>query len=127
MENQDKKILLVEDDPLILQIYKSRLQRAGFEVSSITSGGGVLERLKNEEFDLVLLDMVLPEESGFEILRKIYQKEGLKKTKVLVLSNIGEKTKVDKAFNMGVAGYLIKAHYTPSEVVNKIKELMNKD
>ncbi len=119
-----KKILLVEDDPLILQIYRSSLEKAGFEVGSITSGGGVLDRLKSEKFDLVLLDMVLPEESGFEILRKIQEKGEMEKTKILILSNIGEKSKVEKALNMGATGYLIKAHYTPSEVVGEIEKLI---
>ncbi len=124
MGSLDKKILLVEDDPLILQIYESRLQKAGFEVSSVTSGGRVLDQLENEKFDLVLLDMVLPEESGFEVLRKLQEKGKTKEVKVLVLSNIGEKSKVEKALNMGATGYLIKAHHTPSEVVRKIRELI---
>ncbi len=124
MEKLKKKILLVEDDPLILQIYKNRLVKAGFEVVSVSSGEEVMGKLRNERFDMVLLDIVLPEKSGFEILRKMKEDGELEKTKTLILSNIGEKEKVERALNMGVVDYLIKAHHTPSDVVSKIEEII---
>lgn len=124
MPKQQKKILLVEDDALIVQIYKGQLEKEGCEVQSVSSGDRALRRFEKEDFDLVLLDLVLPEKSGFEVLRDMKKKDLLEKTKVVVLSNLGEKEKVEKAMNLGAVSYLIKAHFTPPEVVDKIKEIL---
>lgn len=115
--------MLVEDDSLIIRIYKGQLEESGFEVDSVSNGGRVLSRLREEEFDLVLLDLVLPEKTGFEVLRKI-KEEGLEKVKVLVLSNLGQKKKIEKAMNLGAVDYLVKAHFTPTEVTAKVKEVL---
>lgn len=117
------KILLVEDDKLISNIYKASLEKAGHEVDTLSKGSKVKNKLKGGEYDLLLLDIVLPEMNGFEVLREIDPsvKEDLK---ILVLSNLGQKEKIEKALNLGAGQYMIKAHYTPKEVVAKIREIM---
>jgi len=124
MPNSKKKILLVEDDSLIVEIYTTRLKEAGFEIESEPDGESAIRKLKEKEFDLVLLDIVLPNLTGFELLEKIRNKEKLKNVKVLILSNLGQKTDVEKAERLGAIKYLIKAHYTPSEVVEEIKKIL---
>ena len=124
MDAKKKKILLVEDDLLIVEIYTTRLKEAGFEIESEVDGESAIRKLKEKDFDLVLLDIVLPNLTGFEFLEKIRNNEKLKNVKVLILSNLGQKTDVDKAERLGAIKYLIKAHYTPSEVVEEIKKIL---
>lgn len=119
-----KKILLVEDDLFIADIYSTKLSEAGFKVEIIKNGGKVLEKLRKEKPDLLLLDIVLPEFSGWEILREIKKDQNLKDLKIIILSNLGQKEEVEKGLEFGAAKYLIKAHYTPSQVVEEIKEVL---
>ena len=124
MDTKKKKILLVEDDSFIIEIYTTRLEEAGFEIESALDGESAIRRLKEKEFDLVLLDIVLPNLTGFEFLERIRNKEKLKNVKVLVLSNLGQKTDVNKAEKLGAIKYLIKAHYTPSEIAEEVKKIL---
>lgn len=120
-----KRILLVEDDPLIVEIYTTQLENAGFEVESATDGDMAFEKAKEKKFDLVILDIVLPYATGFEVLRKIRNQDELKKLKVLVLSNLSQKSDMEMAKNLGISKYLVKAHYTPKEVVEQIKKILS--
>lgn len=115
-----KTILFAEDDPLLIEIYTQKLKESGFSIEVAERGEDVLRRLKEKKFDLLLLDIVLPEFSGWEILEKIRAQEEFKDLKVIILSNLGQKSDVEKGLKMGAAKYLIKAHYTPSEVVKEI-------
>jgi len=119
-----KKILLVEDDPLIIKIYSSRLEQDGFEVEVASRGNEVIRKLKEQKYDLVLLDLVLPELTGFEILEKIRKEKEFSDLKVLVLSNLGEKENISKANRFGVVDYLVKARYTPREVVEEVNRVL---
>lgn len=122
--SEAKKILLVEDDPLIIEIYTTKLRETNFEVETAVDGEKALKKIKAGGFDLLVLDIVLPELTGFEILEKIRKDKELKDLKIIVLSNLGQKTDIEKAQKFGVAKYLIKAHYTPSEVVGEIEKLL---
>lgn len=119
-----ESILLVEDDPFLVEIYTTKLKKAGFKVKVAESGGAALSSLKSEKPDLLILDIVLPEIEGWEILRSIKEEPKLRNLKVVILSNLGQKEEVEKGLKLGAAKYLIKAHYTPSEVVEEIKKLI---
>ena len=119
-----KRILLVEDDPLIIEIYTTKLQEAGFKVEAANNGAQAVKMLKQEKFDLLILDIVLPELTGFEVLRKIKKDPKLKNLKIIMLTNLGQKTDIEKAQNLQVDRYLIKAHFTPSEVVEEIEKIL---
>ena len=123
-EKKTKRILLVEDDPLISRIYATSLERAGLEVDTLISGAKVVDEIREKDYDLLLLDLVLPEKNGFEVLRDIHRENLGGKVKILVLSNLGQKEKIEKALEMGAGQYLIKAHYTPREVVEKITAIL---
>jgi len=123
-----KQILLVEDDPFLIDIYTTKFKEEGFSVEVANDGEEGLRKLGNEEkFDLLILDIVLPHVDGWEILKKIkstphqYGGGGLK---IVILSNLGQKGEVEKGLKLGATKYLIKAHYTPSEVVEEIKEVL---
>ena len=128
-----KTILFVEDDPFLIDIYKTKLNAAGFNVEIATGGESALEKIKDRNLakkrkgvwpDLVVLDIVLPQIDGWEILGKIKKDEKLKDIKVLILSNLSQKAEVEKGLSLGATKYLIKAHYTPSEVVEEIKKIL---
>ena len=122
-----KNILLVEDDLFLIDIYSTKLKMAGFSVDVATDGETAIKKLNEETPDLLVLDIVLPKVDGWEILEKIQsQKSEIKKLedlKIIVLSNLGQKEEVEKGLKLGATKYLIKAHYTPSDVVEEIKEI----
>jgi CheY-like chemotaxis protein len=117
-------IILVEDDPFLIDIYKQKFENAGFEVRIVKNGGKVLEALAQSKPDLLLLDIVLPEVAGWEILAKIKAEPSYKDIKVVILSNLGQKEEVEKGLQMGATKYLIKSQFKPSEVVEKVNEIL---
>jgi len=133
-----KTILLVEDDPFLIDIYTTKLKESGFSADVATSGDEGLKKLREKKFDLLVLDIVLPKIDGWEILEKLkteLPKEAkvkmrtkfsspIKNLKIIILSNLGQKEEVEKGLRLGANKYLIKAHYTPSEVVEEIKEVL---
>jgi len=123
-----KSILLVEDDPFLIDIYTTKLKESGFSIEIATSGEEGLKKLREKKFDLLVLDIVLPKIDGWEILEKIKEQraksKNLKGLKIIVLSNLGQKEEVEKGLRLGAEKYLIKAHYTPTEVVEEIKQLL---
>jgi len=121
-----KSILLVEDDPFLIDIYTTKLKESGFGVEVASDGESALRKVKEKEPDLVILDIVLPQLDGWEILRQIKSDPKLKNIKIIILSNLGQKEEVEKGVELGAVKYLIKAHYTPSQVVEEIKEIYGK-
>lgn len=119
-----KNILLVEDDPFLIDIYNQKLKESGFNVFVAVDGEECLKKLEENVPDLMLLDIVLPSIDGWEILRKMSKSDALKNIKVIILSNLSQKEEVEKGIKLGAAKFLIKSHYTPSEVVEEIKKII---
>jgi len=117
-----KKILLVEDDLFLIDIYKKKFEKSGFEVKVAETGKKALKIAKELKPDLVLLDIVLPEMAGWEVLKK------LKKTnpnlKVVFLTNLSQRSEVDKGLKLGAEKYIIKSQHTPSDVVKQVKKII---
>lgn len=122
--NNMKKILLVEDDPFLLDIYKTKFQEEGFSVQVAEDGEKALKMVGEDMPDILLLDIVLPSMDGFEFLKEIKSNDKLKNIRIVLLSNLGQKNEVEKGVALGADKYLIKAHYTPSEVVKEIKKIL---
>ena len=123
-----KQILLIEDDPFLIDIYTTKLKEGGFSVEVATGGEEGLRKLRERSFDLLVLDIVLPRIDGWKVLEEI-KNQGLKDKdpkdlKIIVLSNLGQKEEVEKGLKLGATKYLIKAHYTPSEVVEEIRKII---
>lgn len=118
-----KTILFVEDDPFLIDIYSAKLKEAGFEIEIAKDGEECLAKVKEKKPDLIVLDIVLPKISGWEVLKEIKKDRNLKDLKIIIFSNLGQKNEVEEGLRMGAAQYLIKAHYTPSEVVREIKKI----
>lgn len=121
-----KKILLVEDDSFMIDIYTTKLKEAGFKVIVAKDGREAILKVSEEKPDLLLLDIVLPHLTGFEFLEKLRSLENLKDLPVIILSNLGQKKEIKKGLKLGAVKYLIKAHYTPSQVVEEIKKTLEK-
>ena len=119
-----KKILIVEDDGFIREIYVTKFLHEGFLVISAENGIQALEKIAGELPDLILLDIVMPYMDGIETLKRIRQTEGLANIPVIMLSNISEREKVDESLVLGISGYLVKSNFLPQEIVNKVNAIL---
>lgn len=117
-----KKILVIEDDKFLRKVYESKLPKEGFVVISAVDGQDGIDKLKQDPPDLVLLDLIMPKKTGFEVLEEIKKDKKLAKIPILVLSNLGQDEDIDKAKALGAADFLIKSNLAIKEVVEKIKE-----
>ena len=124
MDTKNIKVLIVEDDNFLVEMYTTKFELEGFSVVSAEDGEKGLEVAKNEHPDIILLDILMPKMDGFTTLVELKKDESLKNTPVILLTNLGQKEDVKKGFELGAAGYLIKAHFMPSEVVEKIKKIL---
>lgn len=122
--NGVKKILLVEDDKFISDIYTTKFKEEGFSVEVAADGEDCLSKLAGGKPDLLILDIVLPKIDGLEVLRRVKTDENLKDLKVVILSNISKKEKVEKELKSGIIKYFVKAHYTPTEICEEIKKIL---
>lgn len=119
------KILLVEDDSFLSNIYSIKLKEAGIPTEIAFDGEEALKMIRENKPDLILLDIILPGIDGWEVLRTIRQDDKLNDIKVIVLSNLDEEKEINKGNELGVAKHLVKAHYTPSEVIKEIREALD--
>jgi len=127
-EKKKQKILLIEDDPFMRKLYRNKLILAGFAVDEAISGEEGLNKIKFEKPDLVLLDIVLPRKSGFDVLVEIRGSEKTKDIPVIILSVLGQIQDIRKGLTLGANDYLVKSEITISEMVTKIREsLKNKN
>lgn len=117
-------IFLAEDDPFLTNIYTKKLQEAGFEVEVVGNGSKVLNQIFQRKPDILLLDIVLPDIPGWEILKRIKEDPILADLKVVILSSLGQQEEVEKGLALGAEGYLIKTQFKPSEIVEKVKEFL---
>lgn len=119
------KILLIEDEPLLLQLFEKKLKLEGFEVEIAQRGQTGLEKAKSFQPDLILLDILMPGMDGFEVMKRLKADPATKKIPVVFLTNLSrDEGDVSKGLEMGAIGYWVKAHYTPMEVVTKLKKLV---
>ena len=124
MEISSKTILLVEDEDFIRDLYERQLTKAGFEVKSAADGQSGLNLLKSETFDLLLLDIMLPGMNGLQLLREFKTQNPNSKMITILLTNLGQEAVIKEGFELGAQAYLIKASYTPDQVVNEVKNAL---
>ncbi|MFA4871496.1 MAG: response regulator [Patescibacteria group bacterium] len=126
MASEKTKVLLVEDDLMIVEMYKMRFEEEGYAVLVTDKGSEAIEIAEKEKPDIILLDVILPEVDGFTVLQKLKNDIKTKEIPILLLTNLGQESDKEKGLQMGAADYFIKAQHTPVEVIQKIKELINK-
>jgi len=116
-----KKIIVVEDEQYLRDLYIQILQQEGYRVDSAEDGDIAFEKLSKNQYDLVLLDVILPKMDGLQILEKLSKMGGRKFDNTVLLTNLGQDLVVAKALDYGVRGYMIKSDYTPEEMINEVK------
>ncbi len=121
-----KKILLMEDDFFVRDIYQKKLRECGFVVETAGDGVEGMERLKRSTPDLILLDIFMPYMDGRDVLREIKGNPEWKNIPVILLTNFSAREGVRDGFDLGAEEYLIKSHFTPSEVLGKVESILEK-
>lgn len=124
MDPSQKKILLVEDEDFIRDLYSRQLLKAGFQVKTAPDGQAGLNLLKAEQFDLLLLDIMLPGMNGLQLLREFKTQNPNSPMITILLTNLGQEAVIKEGFELGAQAYLIKASYTPDQAVNEVKNAL---
>jgi CheY-like chemotaxis protein len=118
------KIIVVEDDPMLGEIYEKKFSEAGFEMKLVTSGKAVQAEVENYQPEMVLLDIVLPDMDGYEILEALSKKTTTRSVPVYVFSNLSAKEDVERATSLGAKGFITKSSFTPSQLVEEVKKIL---
>jgi len=119
-----KKVFIVEDDAFLLKAYQIKFEKEGIDVEVATDGNEAIGMLKNPPASVVMLDLMLPGASGFEVLSAIRKDSKWKDVPVVILSNLGQSQDVEKAKGLGVTDYIIKANTRINDIVDKIKKFL---
>ncbi|MBI2609757.1 response regulator [Candidatus Giovannonibacteria bacterium] len=119
-------ILIVEDDKFLRDLISQKLNREGFKVRTAIDGEIGMKEIGERRPALILLDLILPGIDGFEILERLRNDANLSSIPVLVLSNLGQSEDIDRARSLGAEDFMIKANFTPGEIVEKVKQVLNK-
>lgn len=120
----EKKIILVEDDPFLRNLMLTKLQKEGFDVTEAFDGEDGLKKAGELKPSLILLDLILPGINGFEVLQQLKSSPATSGIPVIILSNLGSRTDVEKGLKLGAYDFMIKAHFTPEEIVEKVKNAL---
>jgi len=119
-----KTILIIEDDKFLRELIVQKLLKEGYEIFEAVDGEEGIKKIKGEKPDLVLLDLILPGIDGFEVLSKMKEEPQISSIPVIILSNLGQREDVEKGLGLGAVDYLIKAHFTPGDIIEKIKKVL---
>ena len=118
------KILVVEDDKFLRELITQKLAREGYDVKEAVDGEEGVVKVKEEKPDVILLDLILPGIDGFEVLAKIKEDPEVENIPVVILSNLGQRDDVERGLKLGAVDFLIKAHFTPGEIIEKIEKII---
>jgi two-component system alkaline phosphatase synthesis response regulator PhoP len=119
-----KKALFIEDDDFLRSLVVTKLQKNDFVVATSADGSNALELINQEKPDILLLDLMLPGVSGFEILKQVRESETWKNLKVIIFSNLGEEEDIRRGEELGADEYLIKSNFTLDELIEKMREII---
>lgn len=122
----NKKLLLVEDEEYIRDLYKRQLDLEGLITDAFGKGQEGLDAAQKTPYDLILLDIMLPDVNGLQILQTLKQNPNTKNTPVVLLTNLGQDAVIKQGFGLGAEGYLVKTAYTPNQIVQEIKNILAK-
>lgn len=117
------KILCVEDEHFISELYARALRRAGYDVTTLLSGEDGLRAAKTNIYDIILLDLMIPGITGFEVLRRLREETPDLKAKVLITTNLDQEENSRSELEQLADGYLIKADFTPRQLVQIIDDI----
>lgn len=122
----NETILIIEDDKFLRELISRKLANEEFKIEEAIDGEEGLRKLQEAKPGLVLLDLILPGLDGFEVLERIKDNPSTSAVPVLILSNLGQKDEIERGLKLGAVDFLVKAHFTPEEIVDKIKMILSK-
>ncbi|MFH1188832.1 MAG: response regulator [bacterium] len=120
---QSRRVFVVEDEQIMARTLELKLNRSGFEAKSAFDGATALNILKDEKFDLILLDLVMPKVDGFAVLSELKARGN--KTPVIVISNLGQEEDIERAKKLGAKEYYVKSYTSVSQIIDHVKETLN--
>jgi len=121
-----KNILIIEDDEFFRELIREKLLASGFNVLEAMDGEVGVEKIKEEKPDLVLLDMLLPNMDGFELLLKVKSDTKLSSIPIVILSNLGQQEDIERALKLGAVDYLVKSQFDIDQIIDKINIILEK-
>ena len=119
-----KKIIIIEDEEVLLDLLKKKLIQENYQVISAQDGQKGLDKIRAEVPDLILLDIVMPKKGGFEVMKELNQDAQLKNIPIIIISNSGQPVELDRIKKLGAIDWLIKTNFNPQEVVDKVKKYL---
>ena len=120
------KVLLIEDDPILLKMYTKKFEIDGFNLATAQNGAEGVEKMKSFQPNLVLMDIMMPKMSGLEAMDKAKADPAIKNIPILVLTNLSTTDDAQTAVKKGAVGFLVKSDVTPSQILTKAKEILSK-
>lgn len=124
MSDKKVKVLIVEDEQMLAEMYATKFTMEGFDATQAHDGVAGLEAAQNDTPDIILLDVIMPKLDGFAVLKELRLHDETKKTPVILLTNLGQDEDIKKGKELGASDYFVKANHTPAEVVNKVREVL---
>lgn len=119
------KILIIEDDKFYSKIYRKKFEVEGFQVETATDGEDGLTKMKSFQPDVVMLDIMMPKLDGFDVLEKVKADPQISHLPIIMMTNLSTQEDIDKALKNGAISYIVKSDFTPSQVVNHVKQKLN--
>lgn len=125
MTAEPTKILLMEDEAMLASMYETKFKRDGFAIEIAHDGEEGLTKAKAANFDVILVDIIMPKLDGFAVLRALRALPQYKTTPIILLTNLGQEEDIKKGQELGATDYMVKANFTPSQITTKLKELLH--
>ena len=126
MKTEEIGILIVDDEASVRDSLYQWFKADGYRVDTAEEATSALKKLQENPWDIILLDIILPKQDGFAVLRQLKADRSTAKVPVILLTNLSQKDEIEQGLRLGAEDYLIKAYFMPSEVVEKIKKVLNK-
>ena len=126
MSKENPKVLMIEEDRFLRKIYRDKLSRLGFDFFEATNGEEGLNKVIAEKPDLVILDLILPRKNGFDVLIDMKSNKNTENIPVIILSNLGQESDIQRGLSLGAEAYLIKTEVSLSGVVDQVREQLAK-
>ena len=119
-KSRNRKVLIIEDEHFITELYQRSLSKAGYQVSVVIDGNEALQKSQTDQYDIILLDLMIPNLTGIEILNILRDKNNKNqiKAKIIVTTNLEQRSEVKRSIEEKADAYLIKAELTPDELVD---------
>ncbi|MFC1594824.1 response regulator transcription factor [Patescibacteria group bacterium] len=126
MADDSQKILLIDDDTFLLDMYSVKFNEAAIKIDVAQDGEEALDKIRENKYKAILLDIIMPNLDGFELLKKVKEEKLANSTPIIILSNLGQRDDLEKGLSLGADDYIVKANFTPSEVLEKLKEIIER-